>query len=190
MIDVTGQTFGRWKALRPSSRRSDCIIMWWCECECGTVREVNGVNLRKGRTLSCGCRWRRGNKKCPEYSVWKQIKTRCTNPNSKDWARYGGRGISMAKCWAKDFARFKQDVGPRPPGYTIERIDINKGYAPGNCKWIPAPLQGKNTSRCILVTLQGERDTVRGWCLRLGVSLNKVYKRIHRGWRPVDALTK
>lgn len=125
----------------------------WCECACGTLKPVNASDLARGRVRSCGCLRKRvaaakatrhGRANTPEYGVWKQVLQRCNNPKHKDYADYGGRGISVCPAW-RDFARFIEDMGERPrPGLTIERTDNAKGYEPGNCVWAPWSAQARN----------------------------------------------
>jgi hypothetical protein len=92
----------------------------------------------------------RGSRGTPEYRAWTDAKTRVSNPNYKDWRYYGARGIRMAPEWLHDFAAFLADVGPRPgPGYSIDRIDVNGDYAPGNVRWATAIEQRRNQRRAL-----------------------------------------
>lgn len=131
-------------------------------CECGVERVVHQSNVRAGRTRSCGCLHREllretrrthGLTNSPEYTAWVSAKTRVTNQNTKSWPNYGGRGVRMAEEWLDDFAAFIAHIGPRPgPGYSIDRIDNERGYEPGNVRWATALEQRAN-----------RRPTRRGW---------------------------
>lgn len=93
----------------------------------------------------------------PLYPIWQSMKQRCLNPNHPAYARYGGRGISVCERWMNDFATFVLDMGHRPPGYTIERVNNNDGYSPGNCKWATKSEQSKNRAAAFTHTSQ-ERE--------------------------------
>jgi hypothetical protein len=83
----------------------------------------------------------------PEYAAWDSAKQRCTNPNHPRWKDYGGRGITMCEAWRTDFLVFLRDVGPKPVGYTLDRIDNDRGYEPGNVRWTDWKTQENNKRR-------------------------------------------
>lgn len=118
----------------------------------------------------------------PEYRVWAGMKQRCTNPNKKDWADYGGRGISVCPEWFNDFGRFLADVGFRPSSnHSLERKDNNGNYEPGNVKWATAQEQARNRrSPLVMVSHEGETMCVADWAKRLGVSPFTLYSRVKR----------
>lgn len=127
----------------------------------------------------------------PEYSVWKGMKNRCYNPNSRNYHRYGGRGIKVCDRWLGDdgFSNFLNDIGKRPNGYTIERVDYDGDYAPENCEWIPASEQSRNRSTVIWLTIDGVKDTFSGQCRRFGINKSIAHNRHKRGWDMEKSIT-
>lgn len=165
--DITGQRFGRLTALHPVGKGRDRLIVWRLRCDCGknidhTIRHLGGD------TQSCGClrrekarqfNYRHGGTRggvSSLYACWLSIKNRCFNPKNAGFKNYGGRGISMAREWIGDFPAFRdyvsENLGPKPKGYTIDRIENNEGYFPGNIQWATRTTQGNNTRRTIVNT--------------------------------------
>ena len=155
--DLTGQTFGRWVVISRGSDDPSGRAYWNCLCECGTEKLVRVGHLRGGLTQSCGCRraevaaqthTTHGMRWSPEYSVWSGMKRRCFNPNEQNYAYYGGRGITICPEWAESFETFYRDMGPRPSDdLSIDRIDVDGNYEPGNCRWATATEQSSNQRR-------------------------------------------
>lgn len=127
--------------------------------------------------------------KTPEYRSWINMRMRCEKPYATQYKDYGGRGIRVCERWEVSFEAFLADVGPRPSsGHQIDRIDNEGHYEPGNVRWLPAPLQHRNTRFNRLVEFNGERLCIAEWASRLGVTSGTVAGRIYRGWPLEKAL--
>jgi hypothetical protein len=189
--DLTKQKFDRWRVLGLAEKGSQRRRRWLCRCRCGTERPVLESNLVSGRSTSCGCKNKRhGGRERPEYYLWRGILRRCLNPDAKDYARYGGKGVTVCKRW-RSFKRFFEDMGQRPgPGYTIDRKDGSKGYTPGNCRWATKKEQGRNKRNNHMLTFRGETRCLSEWAEVLGKSRSEINLRLRRGWSVDDALSR
>lgn len=159
LIERRGERHGRLLVVRYSGT-SRSGPRWLCRCECGTETIVIGTNLKSGHTKSCGCLHQdrqysthgrtRGAKMTGVYSVWRSMITRCTNSNVRSWRQYGGRGIRVCDRWRTDYSAFELDMGPRPSGTSLDRIDVNGHYEPSNCRWASRDTQSLNTRQVFL----------------------------------------
>lgn len=193
--DLTGKTYNRWTVLSFHSTDENHNLKWLCRCECGTVRPVNGSNLTRGLTKSCGCYQddqRHQMSDTPVYSVWVSMMQRCTNPKSQSYVNYGGRGIKVCERWL-DFENFYEDMG-EPDGLTLERVDNDGDYEPGNCMWASRGEQARNNRRNNLITWDGRTQCLTDWCEELspllGTSPQTIRTRIQNyGWTVEKAFT-
>jgi hypothetical protein len=169
---------------------------WLCRCDCGTTLTVKGPRLRSGAVVSCGCYHRErqvevgtihGMKGTPTYSTWVNMRQRCNNANNPDYVNYGGRGISVCERW-QDFSAFLADMGVRPDGMSIERIDNHGNYVPGNCRWATKVEQSVNKRTNIPITRDGRTQTLKEWCAELGINYWTAHSRIRRGAKPSEAI--
>jgi hypothetical protein len=156
-LNLTAQVFGKLTAVEPTGARSSSGLVWRCLCACGAGTEVSVGKLRSGNTTSCGCARREANAKrathantirntlSPTYMSWKAMRARCNNPNAQFYYSYGARGVRVCERW-DSFAAFLEDMGERPEGRTLDRIDVNGDYEPNNCRWA-TPVQQRANRR-------------------------------------------
>lgn len=122
----------------------------------------------------------------PDYRSWVGMKQRCENPKNPRWASYGERGIKVCGRW-QDFSNFHADMGPRPEGTTLDRINNDGDYEPGNCRWATKKEQYSNMSKSL--TFRGEQLSRKAWARRIGVSVQTITHRLRTGWPLEDVLT-
>lgn len=125
-----------------------------------------------------------------EYRIWIGIKTRCLNRRARTFLRYGGRGIGISLVWVNDFPRFLADVGRRPtPAHSIDRIDWNKGYLPGNVRWATKSEQALNRQDRHQLTIDGVTKYLSEWAAHTGVDVRVIWNRLYvRNWLPAAAV--
>lgn len=149
--NLTGLRFGRLTVIRPTTARgSDGSVLWECECDCGKTTVTSSNKLGRD-TNSCGCYVRKHGhavegRRSREYSTWRAMFTRCTNPSATGYEHYGGRGIRITSRWLGEhgFEHFLSDMGPRPANTSLDRVDNDGNYEPGNCRWATPKEQARN----------------------------------------------
>jgi hypothetical protein len=157
LVDLTDQKFSKWTVLvRAENYKSGRTqrAMWLCVCDCGTEKAVIGDSLRSGLSRSCGCgnggrkrapRTKHRMTHTPEYRTYRRAKQRCENPNRQGYENYGGRGI---KFLFTSFKQFYAELGPKPsPAHSVDRIDNDGHYEPGNVQWAIQSWQNRNQRR-------------------------------------------
>jgi len=195
-IDLTGKTFGKWKAIELSEKATSGNFKWLCECSCGTRKEIDGNSLRSGKSTKCRHCFIPANKtkysKDSIHTVWSGMKDRCYNPNHKSYTNYGSRGITICGEWLNNPVKFYDwayDNGYKK-GMSIERIDVNGNYESTNCTFIPLENQSENRRNNHYIIMNGETKTLSEWCRVLSINRNTVKSRIRAGMSDVEALTK
>lgn len=165
-----------------------------CECRCGTIKRIKRCLVANGHDKSCGCMRRNVKHRMASskaYRAWSNMKDRCENPQSQNFARYGGRGIKVCPRWSASFEAFLKDMGQPPDGSrSIDRFPDNNGnYEPGNCRWATAREQANNRRNSILRTHQGRTLSAAEWARELGLPRSGFTQRLRRGWSIEKAIT-
>lgn len=180
--DLTGEKFGLLTVLSYAgqSEGKSKINQWLCKCDCGEeeIKFVTALNKGQDRCKKCafeqmGESYRKHDKSKamknePTYITWKSMKARCNNPNATGYKNYGGRGIEVCERW-NDYANFVADMGKRPDGMTIDRIDGDGNYEPSNCRWATDESQTNNRRTNHAVTYKGESLTISQLAKSVGV---------------------
>lgn len=192
--DYAGIVFGRLTAIILVERdiTSSNNHIWKFRCECGVEKNIRIQFVRNGNTSSCGCLAREllvkrntthGKSRLHhiEYKVWKDMRTRCSNINNKEYHNYGERGIVVCDRW-KSFANFLEDMGSKPsPFHSLDRIDVNGNYEPSNCRWADIETQANNKRCTPKILFNGEEKTMQQWCRALNIEHSKVAYRLSTG---------
>lgn len=195
--DLTGMVFGRLTVVRYAGHGNCNKTQWECKCSCGNTTIVKSNLLLLGKTKSCGClaletksiiHKKHGLRHTPLYSTWLNIKDRCFNPNNDHYKNYGARGIVMCDEWRYDFKKFYDWAIAN--GYkkhlSIERINVNDGYNPENCKWIPLAEQAKNKTNSIWIHDGETKLSPSEVAQNLGMAVSSIYLRIRHN-KPILA---
>jgi len=156
LIDLTGQKYNKLTVVKRDGRDKFGHAIWLCRCECGNIKSISGDNIIRELTRSCGCLalkndFKHGYAGTNIYRKWNGMKNRCFNPNSEKYKDYGARGITVFHEWIKDFLKYYDYVSKLPhydeDGYSIDRINVDGNYEPGNVRWATAKVQANNQRR-------------------------------------------
>lgn len=185
-IDLTGQKFGRLTVIDRASINKHGKPAWNCICDCGMSAVVLGRNLKGGYTRSCGCLHKEvmskhGMHGTRTYDTWRSMIQRCINTRCPVYDHYGGRGIKVCDRWL-NFKNFYEDMGVRPEGTSIERVDVNGNYEPGKCIWATPKEQSANRRNNNEIAYDGMIKCLKGWCEYLSMHESTFRNRMGRGW--------
>ena len=190
--DITGLKVGLLTVVAKDSVYGRGHLKWLCQCACGNTTIVPASRLcQKGRpTRSCGClNSYRSTKnithamtKTPQYQVWRNLRSRCSDPSHPQFHHYGGRGISVCSRWSSSFEAFWADMKAEyKSGLYLDRIDNNGDYTPGNCRWVIPRVSTENRRNAILVIFEGEVMNLSEAARRVGADYSFLRQRFKRG---------
>ena len=201
---IENKRFGRLVALWHSHtvvkqyKRKSYKKFFRCICDCTQLTTVGKNELVSGNTRSCGCleketskivNTKHGKAKTREHNIWLGLKQRCLNKNNKHYKNYGGRGISISPKWVNSFENFISDMGNAPDAkHSLDRIDNNGNYEPGNCRWATRSEQSNNSRRTVFLELNGERKALADWCYKFNLKRKTIYARLRAGKNAEQAL--
>lgn len=190
--DLTGQRFGKLTVLsRAASIDNDAA--WLCRCDCGAETTVRSGNLKRAKACTKWCSrviTTHGMARTKEYRAWRGIKKRCLVKSCALYKNYGGRGIGMFAEWQDSFEAFYRYVGKAPsPSHSIDRVNNDGNYEPGNVRWATYTQQARNTRRNHLLTHDGISMCISDWADFVGIRAGVIFTRLHHGWDVDRALT-
>lgn len=204
--DMAGRHFGHVTVERLAHHRGQAF--WWVLCDCRSTPPfvVGGWRIRKEtppvRCSEClrravgerstthgATRATRAGRITPEYRIWASAIQRCTNPLASNFRHYGNRGITICPRWRASFVDFLADMGPRPSArHSLDRIDSNGHYEPGNCRWATPRTQQRNRRNTRWLTVRGERDSLAAWAERFSITVSRIHQRLKLGWSEEEAV--
>ena len=210
--NISGQRFGRLVALSAEGKTENNTTIWKCQCDCGNTKCVPISRLTSGKTRSCGCLAKEVSSQVHKgntdrvthagsderlYCIYRAMIRRCYNKNDKRFRNYGGRGIKVCDIWLNDYSEFRRfaveqgyDEKAKYGETTIDRIDTNGDYSPGNCRFVNMKTQQNNRTNNHVLLFAGEEKTISEWAEELGISRKTIVSRLHYGWSVEKALSE
>ncbi len=191
-IKLVGGRFGRLTIVGiDDAKTKKSGVVFICDCDCGKRTKVYGLSrLKAGVVRSCGCYGKdqrlksvrsHGKTGSSEYVSWCNMRRRCYDPSVESFKHYGGRGITVCDLWRESFENFFADMGNRPKGKLLDRIDNDGNYEPDNCKWSTRREQNYNRRITIKIEWRGETRTIGDWAEITGLSWSRIWSRYYRG---------
>jgi hypothetical protein len=194
--DRTGQVFGQWTVIADTGKTKGGSSVYLVQCSCGNTRDIQVKRLTSGRSKSCGC-YRTHWPDCPRkhgkagtatWKSWQGMLNRCRNANMKCYPKYGGRGIEVCERWHV-FENFLADMGERPNGMTLDRIDGNGNYEPNNCRWATYSQQNRNKRDSVWIFFNGDIRTLDEISSITGVPRSTIDTRMRRRFNIHEAVS-
>lgn len=178
---LVGRRIGLLTVIRVIGKKYGKTLMQ-CVCQCGNITSATVGHLVQERRVSCGCYapTKHGRRYTPEYKIWSDMLKRCNNPKHISYKYYGGKGVSVCTRW-RDFSNFYADMGDRPKGYSLDRIDPSGNYEPSNCRWATAQQQTENRPVQLKYPYKGQLLTLPKISELCGVPYRTLKSRIRRG---------
>jgi hypothetical protein len=196
-LDLLGNKYGRLTLVQEAAKRGKNRY-WMCQCDCGTIKEVSQVHLVHGKTVSCGCKkieniksiaTSHGMSKTTIYRKWQDMVRRCTDPSRPKYKYYGGRGISVCERWMS-FENFFSDMGMPPEELpSIDRINKDGNYCPGNCRWANYITQQNNKRTSVRVDIGGVSKSPRQWSDETGIPVSIIHRNAYRGKPQIEVIS-
>lgn len=195
--NLIGKRFGQLSVVSRAHNDKHRKSQWLCLCDCGNHAVVGAAQLKRKITQSCGCirskmigalNRTHGCSRTSAYRIWKLMRHRCNNPKDAHYNDYGGRGIKVCQRWQQSFEAFANDMGVRPNGYQLDRIDNDGDYCPENCRWATIVMQRNNTRVNRRITHRGITKTVAEWARACGLPYDTLMQRFLRKWDITRAL--
>jgi hypothetical protein len=200
IASLSGTSVGYMRVIELTPKRTkQGLVIWSCVCtRCGSTVFLSSSNAR--RTQSCKpCadelasaknkqHGHAGKAKSPTYRAWSSMIDRCNNEKHPAYANYGGRGVTVSQSWEL-FENFLFDMGVRPDGLSLDRIDNAMGYSKENCRWATRVTQQRNKRTNVLVTALGRTQPLVAWAEETGIPAQTIAYRVRHGWEPDKAVT-
>jgi hypothetical protein len=198
-VNLVGQRVGRLMVLTPFGHNARGEKTWLCQCDCGAAKIVPTTSLRNQSTRSCGClnadvnkaklraRPEHGMSGSPLFPIWRGMMNRCYRPETIGFKNWGGRGIKVCPRW-HDVTAFIADMSPRPPGATLDRINVDGDYEPSNCRWVSLEENNNNRRNSMRLTHEGVTRGLAQWARHFGVNGNSLRYHIYRGRPLIEAV--
>lgn len=190
-IDISGQQFNKLKVVSFAHINKSGEYQWNCLCSCGKETIVSGRNLRSRKTNSCGCTHKTMNGQSHTFTgvSYASIVTRCYNEKALSFKMYGAKGVTICNRWRESYLNFLEDMGERPFGTSLDRIDNSKGYFKENCRWATPKEQACNQSSNRTLSAFGKSQCVSLWEKETGIKSSTIRSRLKYGWSIEDSLS-
>lgn len=183
-----GDKYNKLTAIKFSHKDKKSCQFWLFRCDCGNEKVIWVNNVKRGNTKACGCLYKiHGKTKTETFKSWGDLRQRCLNKNDINYKNYGGRGITVCEEWL-NFENFYKDMGDRPEGKSIDRINNDGNYCKENCRWATPKEQSNNRRSNHFITYKNKTQTISQWSEELRIKCGYISTRLHRGWSVKRAL--